>query len=96
MANGMKGVNKIVNMAKSVARSTTRALPVILPALTIGANVADIASSGVDLAGGLNEMVKRYGAVDIQAGKIDGSAWLKGGGSLIVSGLVGMAVQALT
>lgn len=96
MANSMKGVTKIVGMAKSVARQTTRALPVILPAATILANGLDIASSGVDAAGGFNEFVKRYSAIDIQAGRIDGSSFAKGGGSLIVSGLVGLAISALT
>ena len=94
--SSMKGVTKIVNMGKSVARQTVRAVPVILPALTIAANVADIAATSSDLNSGLNEFVKRYSAIDIAAGKIDGSAFAKGGGSLIVSGLVGLAISALT
>lgn len=95
MATGLKGVNKIVNMATGLSRQVVRAVPVILPAVTIAANVADIAATSGDLSSGLNEFVKRYAAVDLAAGKIDGSSFAKGGGSLIVSGLVGLAVRAL-
>lgn len=97
MANGLKGINKIVGMVKGVARQTSRALPVILPAITIAANIADVAAtSGGDLAVGLNEVVKRYTFIDIAGGKIDGAAGAKGAGSLIASGFVGLLLSALT
>ncbi len=97
MVNGLKGINKIVGMAKGIARQSSRALPVILPAVTIFANIADIAAtSGGDLAAGSNEFVKRYTFIDIAAGKFDASAGAKGAGSLIASGFVGLLLSALT
>jgi len=94
MAN-LKGVTKVIGMVESTGKRVARAVPTLLPVITVGANIADIAqTSGGNLQVGLNEFVKRYAAVDMSTGQIDGQAFLKGSGTLILSGLVGMAVKA--
>ena len=94
MAN-LKGVTKVIGMVESAGKRVARAVPTLLPVITVAANVADIAATNSgNLPGALNEFVKRYAAVDMSTGSIDGSAFMKGGGTLIVSGLVGMAVKA--
>jgi len=94
MAN-LKGVTKVIGMVESAGKRVARAVPTLLPVITVAANVADISkSSGGDLAVGLNEFVKRYAAVDMSTGKIETDSFMKGGGTLIMSGLVGMAVKA--
>ena len=95
MAN-LKGITDMVGMVERTGKRVARAVPTLLPVITVAANVADIANtSGGNLAVGLNEFVKRYAAVDMSTGKIDGDAFMKGGGTLILSGLAGMAVKAL-
>ena len=96
MAN-LKGITDMVGMVEKTGKRLARAVPVLLPVITVGANVADIAAtSGGNLQVGLNEFVKRYAGIDMATGKIDGQAFLKGFGTLIGSGLVGMAVKAFT
>ena len=90
-----KGINKTVGMVTGLARKLTKATPVLLPAGTIIANVADIASSSPDLASGIGEFVKRYSGVDMAAGGFDGAAFMKGGGSLIITGIIGKLVKDL-
>ena len=82
-------------MITSIARKLVKATPVILPAGTIVANVADIASTSPDLATGIGEFIKRYSGVDVKAGGFDGGAFMKGGGALIITGIIGKVVKDL-
>lgn len=91
-----KGIGKVVTMITSLGRKVVKATPVLVPAGTIVANIADIAATSPDLAAGLKEFIKRYSAVDIDRGGIDGAAFMKGGGALIITGIIGQVVKGLT
>ena len=86
----------MVGQVEQVGKRVARAVPKLLPVMTIAANGLDIAQQHAgNPAGMLNEVVKRYSFIDIQAGKIDQEAGIKGAGSLIGAGLVGLAISAL-
>lgn len=90
-----KGISNVINMVKTVGRQVTKAVPVIIPAGTIVANVIDVATTSPDAVSALMEFVKRYTAVDMKAGKLDGAAFLKGGGTLIITGIIGKLLHDL-
>ena len=91
-----KGLNKTVTMVTGLGKKLAKATVTLVPAATVIANIADIASTQPDLASGAMEFVKRYSAVDIKAGKLDLEAFMKGGGALIITGLFSKVVKDLT
>lgn len=90
-----KGIGKVVTMVTSLGRKVVKATPVLIPAGTIVANIADIAATSPDAASALQEFIKRYSGIDFASGTFDGGAFLKGSGALIVTGLIGKIVKDL-
>lgn len=83
-------------MVVSGARKLVRATPTILPAGVIIANIIDIAMNATDPAQAVIEFIKRMSSVDIGEGRLDGEAFIKGGGAVILTTIFGKVIKELS
>ena len=90
----MKPMNKALSMVDSFAKRATKTVVKTLPLVTVGANVADIASTANNLPDALDAFVGRYTGFSIVKSDFNASRLNKGAlpliGSVVISKLVQM------
>lgn len=93
----MKGINKALSTAQRLAKKSTKVVAAALPIVSIVANGLESHSVFPDRPhDALNEFLSRYDGINRGTGKFESARFMKGTGSLIVTGVAGLLIASLS